>query len=319
MSSPQIRPALPDDLVSAAQVYQAAASAQHDARLAEPNPWHNADARAIDLRAAVDALTRIHEERPEAVQVIAQNGIVIAVGAVVIRERHAHILFLFVDPTVQDQGFGRMLLDRLQRVIVDADCEVVTLTASEDRRAWRRYLALGLHPGAPIISMRAPALTVPPEALPVTHDAIALTEVTDAQLAILAALDAEVKGATRSADIRRWFREEQTSGAIVTRRETGEPVGYALISIDDRVGRIGPVVARTGEDFDIVLRHALQLARGVPHAERLIWRCDLPGANQRAIRPLMRVGFTPWGLLPWFATSGIGLWDRYVFRDEDQL
>lgn len=98
---------------------------------------------------------------PDAVKVSEHDGAIIAVGAVVIRERHAHILFLFVDPEWQQRGIGHALLNELRRVIVETGCSVISLTASEDRRAWRRYLAMGLQPGAPIISMRAPVAIFP--------------------------------------------------------------------------------------------------------------------------------------------------------------
>ena len=315
---PSIQTAQPDDLIDAAQVYQAAAKALHETRQAV-NPWASEDARRQDLQAAVDALRQVSRERPEAVQIAEFGDAIVGVGAVVIRERHAHILFLFVDPVWQQRGVGKALLERLRSVIVQTGCDVVSLTASEDRRAWRRYMAMGLYPAAPIVSMRAPAPVFP--GLP-WQDALEPHPIAPQHPEVLGTvgdIDKVVKGVRRMEDLERWLREERASGALLTRRRDAVPVGYYLVSRDAKVGRIGPVAAIDADRFPDVLQRALHAAGELDPGRELTWRVDLPGANRIAIEPLMAAGFTPWGLLPWFANGEIGQWDRYIFRDEDQL
>lgn len=318
MPVPAIRAAAANDLAAAAEVYQAASRGLFEQRRAL-NPWASEDALRIDLHAAIAALGTISRSRPDAVQIAEHDGVVVGVGAVVIRERHAHILFLFVAPVWQQRGVGRALLDELRRVIAAAGSDVITLTASDDRRAWRRYLAMGLQPGAPLISMRAPAADFPTvhsvdglEASPVSREHLeALNAIDD--------IDRLVKGARRSEAIARWISDEGATGAVLKEAISGLPVGYYLVSRDARHGRIGPVAAIERQRFPDVLHRALCAAGETDNTHQLVWQIDLPAANRDAIEPLIQVGFTPWNLLPWFASGTIGQWDRYVFRDEDQL
>ena len=318
-SVPAIRTAAANDLAAAAEVYQAASRGLFEQRRGM-NPWTSEGARRVDLHAALTALGTISRACPDAVQVAEHDGVVVGVGAVVIRERHAHILFLFVDPARQQRGVGRALLDELRRVIAAAGCDVITLTASDDRRAWRRYLAMGLQPGAPLVSMRAPAADFPKvhnvdgvEAIPITLDTLEVVR------GAIDDIDSIVKGARRAEDITHWLTEEGATGAVLKETVSELPVGYYLVSRDAWYGRIGPVAALEREWFPVVLQRALVAAGEIDNAHQLIWQIDLPAANRDAIEPLLRVGFTPWNLLPWFASGTIGQWDRYVFRDEDQL
>ncbi|MGN6483442.1 MAG: GNAT family N-acetyltransferase [Thermomicrobiales bacterium] len=314
-----IRAAATDDLADAARVYQDAARDLHERRQAERNPWLDAKARDIDLQAATTILTRIAGEYPGAVQVAERHGEIVGVGAVVLRERHAHILFLFVAPEWQRKGIGRDLLLRLRTVIADAGAEVVTLTASEDRRVWSRYLAMGLAPGPPLLSMRALTPVLPDlpwqdglEPIPIAPDRPDV-------LGTIGDLDRLVKGVRRMEDLHRWLSEEGAQGDLLVRRGDGRPVGYYLVSRDERFGRIGPVAAVDREGVGVVLARALHAAGRLDPDRTLIWRADVPGQNHEAIAPLMAAGFHPWNLLPWFANGEIGLWDRYIVRDEDQL
>ena len=316
--SPKIRTAALTDLVAAAAVYQSAAHALFDERRAI-DPWASEDARQIDLQAAIDALGAISCAHPEAVQVSEHDGAIVAVGAVVIRERHAHILFLFVDPVWQQRGVGHALLNELRRVIAEAGCTVISLTASEDRRAWRRYLAMGLQPGAPLVSMRAPVVVFPemPKGDRLVVQAVSRNH--PEALDVIDEIDKAVKGARRRTDVEHWIGEEGATGAVLLHEGTGLPVGYYLVSGDARYGRIGPVASLETDRFRDVLQRALHAAGNLEGAARLVWRIDLPAQNHDAIEPLFQAGFTPWNLLPWFANGTIGRWDRYIFRDEDQL
>jgi ribosomal protein S18 acetylase RimI-like enzyme len=314
-----IRDAAPDDLTDAARVYQAAARDLFERRQAERNPWQDAAARDTDLQAAASVLKRLAGEFPGAVQVAERHGEIVGVGAVVLRERHAHILFLFVAPEWQRKGIGRNLIRRLREVIDRAGADVVTLTASEDRRAWSRYLAMGLHPGPPLLSMRAltPVLPELPWQDGLEPRPIALGE--PDVLGTVGDLDRLVKGVRRMDDLHRWLDEEGAKGELLIRRRDGRPVGYYIVSRDERFGRIGPVAAIERNGVGDVLRRALHAARTFDPGKELIWRADVPGQNQAAIAPLLAAGFHPWNLLPWFSNGEIGLWDRYILRDEDQL
>jgi ribosomal protein S18 acetylase RimI-like enzyme len=270
--SPKIRTAALTDLVEAAAVYQSAAHALFDERRAS-DPWASEDARRIDVQAAIDALGAISSADPDAVKVSEHDGAIIALGAVVIRERHAHILFLFVDPEWQHRGIGHALLNELRRVIAEAGCTVISLTASEDRRAWRRYLAMGLQPGAPIISMRAPVAIFPEMPEMPENDGLMTRAVSSLQPDALDAIDKidkAVKGARRRSDLEHWISAEGATGAVLLQESTGLPVGYYLVSGDARYGRIGPVASLQRDRFGDVLHRALRAAGNLEGAARLV-------------------------------------------------
>ena len=310
-----VREAVPADLVEAAQVYQSAAITLHEI-LRLRNPWSSADARAIDLREAVQALSDLSATPPGTVIVAETGNELTGVAAVRIRGRHAHIAFLFVLPEWQGKGVGGQLLARLREIIDAAGASVVTLVASRDPRAWQRYLRFGLHPGPPVMSLRASRLRFPDilpddglDPVPIQSDHVEVLEAVDR-------LDREIAGVSRLPDILRWL-EHGAGGALLRDRVTARPCGYFIVSTHADHGRIGPVVSRTASRFADVLNRALQMAG--QHQRTMIWRVDLPSLNQVAIAPLLDAGFSPHNLMAWFASGEIGRWDRYIFRDEDQL
>ncbi len=109
------------------------------------------------------------------------------------------------------------------------------------------------------------------------------------------------------------------NGALLVDPSTGSPAGYAIIGQEPDHVRIGPITSRAAGRFADVLAHALHLAGTLEGATRHPWRVDLPATNDIAIPPLLDAGFVVTALQPWFATGKIGLWDRYIFRTEDEL
>lgn len=128
----------------------------------------------------------------------------------------------------------------------------------------------------------------------------------------------EIAGVSRLPEIVGWL-ENGAQGALLRARTGGDPCGFFLISVYADHGRIGPVGSRTVEAFPSVLHRALQMAGTIQDATDRTWRVDLPSMNRVAIAPLLDAGFSPQNLMPWFANGEIGHWDRYIFRDEDQL
>lgn len=51
----------------------------------------------------------------------------------------------------------------------------------------------------------------------------------------------------------------------------------------------------------------------------LTWKLSIPGQCTAALAPLFAAGFRPQSLATYLASSPIGQWDRYIFRDEDSL
>lgn len=312
-----IRSATDDDLLPAAQVYQAAARSLHE-RIRSIDPIGSDAARKRDLDAAVHALTDLLRRRIGAVIVADVHGDLAGVGAIRIQDQHAHIAFLFVLPSFQGQGLGRHLLEHLASFASDAGAETISLIASRDPRAWQRYLRLGLRPGPPILSLRAMNPNFPAEAPDRSLSMEPLSPDSSAHLDVIDALDLDVRGSRRRHDVESWLRGGDT-GALLIDADTGSTIGYVIIGQEPDHVRIGPIVSRTVDRFGDVLAHALHMAGRLDGATRHPWRVDLPASNHVAIAPLLEAGFIVTALQPWFATGEIGHWDRYIFRKEDEL
>jgi len=306
------RPARRDELPVATRVY-IRADDELDLRLYGRSRREPAAPGADETSAALDDLLLLHGDGPDRVWVALRGDEVIGVAAAAIRERHWHLVYLFVLPEAQGQGVGRHLLARIHATGVAAGCDIFTLQPSGDPKALTMYLKLGLTPRPPSIDLRAATPAFPPLQWDDGLNAQPLMADDPATLATLGDIDRVVRGVRRPADLRRWLGEGAV-GALVTRRDTEAPAGYYLVTH----GRIGPVAAMDGERFPAVLARSLAAA-GSLGATRVAWRIDVPGENRAALAPLFAAGFRPHRLSNLFASDPIGRWDRYIFHDEDLL
>lgn len=310
-----IAPASDAEIETVAHVYQAAAEDLSD-RLRAKNPWTNLAARSEDFEQAVKAL-RVLRNRDHQAVVIARSGDeVVGMGAVSIQMPHAHIAFLFVKPSAQNQGVGRSLLAALRERIDVAGATVVSLASSRDPKAWKRYMQYGLVPAPPQLPFRSQVPTFPDVAP--THERLVMRPATVADIPAIAELDLPVRGAERRDRIEAWFTDENRA-ILVCDRITGQPAGYAMTSLTPHWAQLGPVVVREHDDFPFVLQSALHLAGTTPNPKGLHWRIDCSAHNRQVIAPLMQAGFAAENLVIWFESEPIGQWDRYIFRNEDEL
>ena len=309
------RPARRDELAAAARVY-VRADDELDHRL-HGRSLRNPAAGVEEEAAALEDLVLLHEDASEQVWVAVRGAEVVGVAAAAIRERHWHLVYLFVLPAAQGRGIGRGLLERVHAAGGAAGCDVFTLQASDDPKALTRYLALSLAPQPPSIDLRATAPAFPPVRWDDGLESHPLRSDDAAMLATVGDIDRVVRGVRRPADLRRWL-DEGAVGALLTRRDTGAPAGYYLVSDRGALGRIGPVAAMDAQRFGDVLGRALAAA-GARERPRLVWRVDIPGENRAAIPPLFAAGFRPRRLSAFFASAPLGRFDRYVLHDEDLL
>lgn len=312
----QILPAAPDQLETAAAIYQAAARDLHD-RLRAQNPWSSLPARSEDFDQAVRTLQGLQHGRDRSVLLaIDERGAAVGMAAVMIQPPHAHLAFFFVVPERQNQGIGRRLLEAVREIADAAGTTTMTLASSRDPKAWHRYLRFGLRPGLPMLPYRATHPIFPlavPDHPHLTHRPLEIRDLDQ-----VAALDWEVRGADRRDRLAEWL-STSAGGGLVFDRATGRPVGYAMVSIDTWCGQVGPVVALRTGDFPYALTVALAAAGRIPNPDQLPWRADASARNTLAVEPLLAAGFAVENLVSWFETGPVGHWDRYVFRNEDQL
>ncbi|MDQ3656576.1 MAG: GNAT family N-acetyltransferase [Chloroflexota bacterium] len=303
-----------DDIVDAASVYQAAAESLSD-QLRARNPWTDHTARMEDLKQAIRALSTLLANDVQSVIVARHRGAIVGMAAVQIQPPHAHIAFFFVHPDAQNRGVGRQLLDRIHEVIAESGATVTTLASSRDPKAWQRYLRFGLHPGPPQLPFRAARPVFPPH-LPTSDGSVIRPFVPD-DLDRIAPLDRVVRGADRLNRIAQWLAEG--SEGVVVCDHHGDVAGYGLVTVRESHGQIGPVVAKSEEEFPLLLDLVLHHAGTIPDPRQRPWRIDFSARNHLAIGPLLAAGFSAENLVNWFESSPVGQWDRYIFRDEDEL
>ncbi len=309
-----IEPATHDDIVDAASVYQAAAEALSD-QIRARNPWADHTARTDDLKQAIRVLSTLLASDAQSVIVARHREEIVGMAAVQIQLPHAHIAFFFVHPDAQNRGVGRQLLERIRAVIVESGADVTTLASSRDPKAWQRYLRFGLHPGLPQMPFRAVKPTFP--TTPPASSGFVIRPFTPDDLDRVAALDRVVRGADRRDRIAQWLADG--SDGVVVRDAQDQIAGYALLTQQESHGQIGPVVARSAQHFPLLLDLILHQAGTTPGQRNRPWRIDFSARNHQAIGPLLDAGFSAENLVNWFESAPVGQWDRYVFRDEDEL
>lgn len=313
-AAPVIEPATRDDIVDAASVYQAAAEALSD-QLRARNPWTDHTARTEDLKQAIRALSTLLASDVQSVIVARHRGEIVGMAAVQIQRPHAHIAFFFVHPDAQNRGVGRQLLERIREIVAESGATVTTLASSRDPKAWQRYLRFGLHPGPPQLPFRAAKPVFPSH--PPTSDGFLVRPFSSEDIDIIAPLDRIVRGANRRARIVQWLAEG--SEGVVMTDASGDVAGYGLVTICESRGQIGPVVAASDEQFRFLLDLILHHAGTIPDPRQRPWRIDFSARNHIAVGPLLAAGFSAENLVNWFESAPVGQWDRYIFRDEDEL
>ncbi len=310
-----VTPATDDDIDAAAHVYQAAAHDLSD-RLRAINPWANLAARSEDFDQAVRALQRLRDRDDQSVLVARGETGITGMAAVAVDAPHAHIAFLFVAPDSQNKGVGHSLLAGLRELIDARGATVVTLVSSRDPKAWQRYLRFGLRPGPPLIPFRA-AAPVFPASVP-DHPGYQVRRIQPDDLESIVRIDRPVRGAERRDRLATWL-EVGGDGSIVFDRSTGEPVAYGLASVGEHFGQVGPVAALHDDVFPLALEATLAEAGRVANPRRLPWKVEFLARNHLAIPILLEAGFSLDAIVPWFESGPVGQWDRYIFRDEDEL
>ena len=256
--SPAIRPLRAGEEAEATTVFQEAVLGSW--RQPKPPLWVSDDDRHAEHRLATSDLQRMHAENADLVLVAERDGEMVGMAATTIRDDHAHIVFLFVLPEHQGKGVGKALLAETTRAIAAHGAHKISLTASDDRRAWQRYLRMGLLPGAPIVSLSAPEPQIPDAAA----DGLTQTAVDPAderQLAALDALDHQIKGASRRVDRLAWHAEGAREALVYSEDGADTPVGAYVVSRHHDQCRIGPVVAIAPEHVAPIVRRALVAAR----------------------------------------------------------
>jgi GNAT superfamily N-acetyltransferase len=278
-----LRPAGPDDLATCAAIWRGALN-DYLVRLGQPEI---PDELAPILRLYAHVLAT----DPDTFVVAERDGTIEGFAVVVRRGDLTFLSMLFVRPSAQARGLGRVLLER---TMGDAGAPRTgpwaTATDSAQPISNGLYGSLGMVPRIPLL--RLVGLPERPgafAALPRGIVAIPFDEIRDGSDGIgrsaldgaLAELDHDAAGFDRAVD--HAFHQEEGRIGFLLRDGDGRSCGYGYTS---EAGRIGPIAVRDAELLGPFLGFLLDAVR--PRGAFGIW---VPGAAGEAVVPLLRSGF----------------------------
>lgn len=210
---------------------------------------------------------------------------VVAFASAVRREGVWFLSMLFVEPSMQGRGIGRLLLDETR----PSDTEVIRATATDAAQPISNalYASVGIVPRMPLLNLVGrprqdallPALPSGIEPVRATHGGE--DELPDPALVVeLDALDRTVLGFAHQVD-HGYVRREKRS-LFTYRNAGGVLLGYGYAS---EVGRIAPIAVRDPVLLAPVLAHLLTAIE--PRGASAVW---LPGDAAEATTLALRAG-----------------------------
>jgi len=270
----EIRPVLPSDLSTCAEVFFAAEDELYDRR------------GLLHLPRNLEALERLFGHivatDPQRVWLAEQGGTVTAFAMASQRDRFWFLSFLFVLPQAQGQGLGRRLMHRCLPAEGTADVLGVCVEAIQPVSTGL-YATFGLVPRVPIYTLigtlRHDLRPLPSGLDVVSFDDLAAGGGHEALVSTVGRLDGSVLGYTRSAD-HRAFRQWKRSGFMLRRGD--EALGYGSAS---GAGRVGPVVV---DDASHLLPLVGELTKRVQAVDA--WQILVPGTADETMVGLLRAG-----------------------------
>jgi GNAT superfamily N-acetyltransferase len=278
-----LRPAGPDDLATCAAIWRGALN-DYLVRLGQPEI---PDELAPILRLYAHVLAT----DPDTFVVAERDGTIEGFAVVVRRGDLTFLSMLFVRPSAQARGLGRVLLER---TMGDAGAPRTgpwaTATDSAQPISNGLYGSLGMVPRIPLLRLVGlPERRGAFAALPRGIVAIPFDEIRDgadgigrsALAGALAELDHDAAGFDRAVD--HAFHQEEGRIGFLLRDGDGRSCGYGYTS---EAGRIGPIAVRDAELLGPFLGFLLDAVR--PRGAFGIW---VPGAAGEAVVPLLRSGF----------------------------
>lgn len=204
-----------------------------------------------------------------------QNDTVVGFGGVLDYGPFAYIGLMAVHPSMQKQGIGGLLLERLLSWLDGRTCSTILLDASPA--------------GAPLYTRYAfteDDITVvmqQTQHIPLSqHLPTDVSVLAEEDFPALVAFDAPYFGAERGAVLAA-YRDDNPGRVLVARDSSGSIAGYLIVQ--PRV--LGPWVAHTPEDAERLLIHALALYNNQSQASVFV-----SAHNGAALQLLARYGFS---------------------------
>jgi GNAT superfamily N-acetyltransferase len=224
-------------------------------------------------------------------QVACLDGQIVSICAAVVRDRAWFLSMFWTRPTLQRQGVGRPLLQRVWEAGRERGARRSFTWSSIDPGAISVYLRLGMLPGCQIFTFAGPVRHLP---VPVPLERVPLT------LEAASRVDERIWGATREVDHQFW----SASGPGWEVRRGSKLVGYLYC----RGGAIGPVAWLEAQDGPEVL--ALALHEASTQAPEV--RMATAGVNHDAVRAALGAGLRLVGTPHLLTSEPFGILTQYV-------
>ena len=220
-------------------------------------------------------LRRYLEIQPDGWLLALLDGQPVGVGGAVNYGPFASIGSIGVRPEAQRRGVAWALMERLLSWLEAAGCSIAILVATES--GVPLYTRLGfIEDGMTLVCRREGPAPLAPQAPSPRVSALHASD-----LPVLTRFDAPIFGAARPT-VLTTYAAGDLARALVVRDDIGEIAGYLVAQGQT----LGPWAARTSEDAEALLTHALQLP-----FEGGLTRVIVPSGNSEAARLLRRHGF----------------------------
>ncbi len=224
-------------------------------------------------RSRKDTLRHYLTLQPDGAFVVKENDTIVGFGAALDYGLFAYIGLMSVHPSVQKRGVGRLLMDTLLTWLADRSCQTVLLDASQAGAPL--YLQYSFVEDDRTLDIRR----VQNKALPYTHSE-RVSRLQDEDFAKLVTFDTTYFGASRETLLATYYADDPQR-VFVARENNGDITGYLIA----QTRTIGPWVARSVEDAELLLRCALTLPY---NAELTVF---VSAHNAHALTLLARYGF----------------------------
>ena len=203
------------------------------------------------------------------------NGSVVGFGGVLDYGPFAYIGLMSVHPSMQKQGIGGLLLERLLSWLAARACPTILLDASSAGAPL--YTRYAFTENDITVVMQQTQHIPPPQHLPTGVSVLA-----EQDFSALVAFDAPSFGAERGAVLAS-YRAANPERVLIVRDLHGQITGYLIV----QATVLGPWVARTSEDAERLLIHALALYNNEGQSSVFV-----SANNSAAIQLLTRYGFS---------------------------
>lgn len=235
-----------------------------------------------------------HIRRTGIFHVAEVDGKLAAICHAIVRDQLWFLSGFWTIPSLQGQGLGRTLLERVWDEGLRAGAKIFFTWSSIDVRAMATYMKFGMLPGYQILNFVG--------AFQSSGEGLSGYETQPLDIEIAMSIDEQVRGTRRESDHQFSISEFKAEGRQVL--HDGRAVGYYYFSN----GTVGSAAWLEEDAAEALLESACRVAS--KRAEQI--RLMIPGANHSAIRFALRAGLKLVSYSHLLTTEPFGQMEKYL-------